>query len=96
MDQTLAAPETFVGEWDEIVSNGDRFKGKTVSVCVVVPDPFSDIPGLRRPVVGNGTFKEIMSWVRAQPLPDPKERDLWESIAENRAMRRQLSAERDL
>ena len=96
MDQTLVAPEPFVGEWDEISSNGDRFKGKTVKVSIIDPDPFANIPGIRRPLVGTGTFNEIMTWVRAQPPTDPLERDLWESIAANRAMRRHLSAERDV
>ena len=45
--------------------------------------------------VGNGTINDIMDWVRSLPDLDPDDNSLWEAIAEDRAMRRQLTKERE-
>ena len=57
MDQTLVATEPFIGTWEEISSKGDRFKGKTVTVSVLEPDPFANIPGIIYPQIGNVLMK---------------------------------------
>ena len=96
MDQTLATTEPFIGKWEEISSTGDRFIGKTVTVSVLEPKHGIEAARLTQPKFGTGAANEIIAWVRAQPTSDPNDDDLWDAIAENRAMRRQLTMERDL
>ena len=95
MDQALATAEPFVGTWEEISSNGDRFKGKTVKVSVIEPDPFANIPGIIRPTSGNGTIEELMALVATFEPFSEEEGDIWEAIAENRKMRRELAQEKE-
>lgn len=50
--------------------------------------------GLRRPRIGNGTGSEILQWLReTADVEDDTSGDLWETLAEERAIRRQMAQE---
>ena len=50
--------------------------------------------GIRPPLQGNGTFEEIMAFVRTLPPLEEGEKDLYETIMEERRIRRQLASEK--
>lgn len=50
--------------------------------------------GLRRPRIGDGTGSEILQWLRETAVvEDDASGDLWETLAEERAVRRQMAQE---
>jgi hypothetical protein len=63
------------------------------------PTPEQARLGIMPAAIGNGTFSDVMAWVRSAPHFDGTDEEFEEfehAIAENRAMRRQLAQERDL
>lgn len=102
MAQTISYPKVFEGSWAEVSAEAERFADHQVRLIILPLDkPYTShssisakIPGLIPPKIGTGTFEDIMRLNSFQESDDKGEDDIMEAIAENRAMRRQLAAEK--